>query len=154
MIIRYLLFLTILLCLPSCKTEKNIVTDSCQINGVNLELVQKGEETVLEIVSDQYVIEGNFSLESPCYFLRKNGVIQTFSYPDVNTENVIMVVGNLSSDKEKNENGINEKEICGNKIQGVLIKENKIIIPQKTLSGNITCKDFGMDEKNFWDMAH
>ncbi len=69
-------------------------------------------------------------------------------------DHVIILVGNISSDETKKRLGVSSELICGDKIQGLLIKKQRLSFTDSVLSGGITCKDSGTDEKNFWILAH
>ena len=134
--------------------QKSITTDTANIGKDKFELIQKGNEAFLISSSTRIKIEGNLKLTPPCYFLREKNQIQTFSYADVKADNVLIIIGNIASNDDKKHYGVNDDRICGKKIQGLVLKGNKAILTELTIDGALSCKDNGLDEKDFWSFAH
>ncbi len=59
--------------------------------------------------------EQELKLTPPCYFLRENGEIQTFSYSDVDIEKVIIIIGDIANYEEKKNTGVDSSKVCGKK---------------------------------------
>lgn len=139
--------------LSSCQ-QTSIITDTTNIGKFKFELVQKNDQTLLRTILNKTKVEHELKLAPPCYFLRKKGEIQTFSYPDVDIENVIIIIGDIANYEDKENYEVDSSKVCGKKIQGLIIKNGNVILTGKTISGGLSCKDNGLDEKDFWDFAH
>lgn len=137
----------------SCKNA-SIKTDAVSIGEYKFELIQKEKDAVLKTILKDKEVELKLKLKPPCYFLRVNGELQTFEYEDIGVENVAIIIGDIADKSKKNKYGVDSDEICGEKLQGLVLKNNNIIITDKTISGSLSCKDSGLDEKDFWDFAH
>jgi hypothetical protein len=151
---KYLIILIGALSFLGCEKNSRIVTDNCSIDELVLTLVQNGSEAFLEHNSNHLKIDGKLQLTPPCFFLRKNGEIQSYEYQDVGVNKVLILIGDIVDNEEKKRFGAPDNAVCGKKIQGVLIQADRIILSEKTISGAINCKDLGLDEKDFWDFAH
>ncbi len=134
--------------------QKSITTDMATIGKDKFELIQKGEQAFLIVNSKSIKIEGNLKLTPPCYFLRGNGKIQSFAYTDVKADKVLIIIGNIAGNDDKKQYGVDNNLICGKKIQGLVLKGNKAVLTEKTIDGALSCKDNGLDEKDFWFFAH
>ncbi len=146
-----ILIIVVLLC--SCH-QTSTVTDTAKIGKFYFELVQINDQALIRITSDKTQVEYELELTPPCYFLREFGEIQTFSYPDVDVEKVIVIIGDIANYKEKMNFGVDSSKVCGKKIQGLVMKNGSVIPSKQTISGSLSCKDNGLDEKDFWDFAH
>lgn len=145
--------LTASLLIASCQ-QNSTKTDTVDIGAYKFELIQKGNEAILRTISNNKKSDVRLSLKPPCYFLREEGELQTFAYDDIGVESVAIVIGNIVDKVRKSEYGVESDKICGEKIQGFVIKHNNVFITEKTISGALSCKDNGLDEKDFWDFAH
>jgi hypothetical protein len=134
--------------------QQSIITDIATIGKDKFELIQKGEQAFLIVNSKNIKIEGNLKLTPPCYFLREKSQIQTFTYSDVKVDKVLIIIGNIAGNDDKKHYGVNDNRICGKKIQGLIFKGNKAILTEKTIDGALSCKDNGLDEKDFCFFAH
>lgn len=152
-IMRRIIILIIGLLLYSCH-KSSPITDTTKIGKFNLDLVQINNQALIRIKSNTSQFEYELKLAPPCYFLRENGIIQTFSYPDVGVEKVILIIGDIANYEEKKKFGVDSGKVCGKKIQGLIMKNSNFALSEKTISGSLSCKDNGLDEKDFWDFAH
>ena len=134
------------------------VTDTYTVDGVYFELLQNDDKGEIKITSKDRVIKGNVKLSPPCYFLKWNAKVQSFSYPDVGVDHTLIIVGDTMGIDRKRHFGFDDNDdfnrICGEAIQGILIKKDSIIITDRVLDGGGRCVDPGTDEKDFWDFAH
>ncbi|WP_347217582.1 hypothetical protein [Chryseobacterium sp.] len=133
--------------LPDTKNHIAKVTDTTLINGVLLELMENNGKAELRVNSKTYTLSGNIKVNPPCYFLRNgNKKSESFSYPDIKVDHTLIILGNIEKqDSDK---------ICGKGLQGIIFKNDSIIITSKTLQHSFACADTGTDEKNFWGFAH
>ena len=150
---KKLIFIIPFLFYISCQ-ESIQITDSYTLGESTFYLTQKGSEALLTVEPASVGIQGNLQVSPPCYFIRENGKIQSFSYSDVEVEEVLIIVGNIAEEEEKAAYGVEAYQICGTQIQGLLVKKDKIVLTEETISGAMSCKDMGLDEKDFWDFAH
>ena len=115
--------------------KQKTITDTATVSGTLLELTDSIGKGDLKINSDKYKISGKIKITSPCYFLRRNGKVLSFSYPDVRVDHTIIVQGR-------------------NGVQGILFKKDSIIYEDffPTMSSyNI---QEGADEIVYQDFAH
>jgi len=137
----------------SCE-ESVFVTDSATIGSYSIELIQKENKAFLVTKSKGTAKEHALILKPPCYFLREGGKVQTFGYSDVEVDHVIIIIGDIASSEEKEMYKADTSKVCGKTIQGLLMKKDSAILSEKIISGAMSCKDNGLDEKDFWDFAH
>jgi hypothetical protein len=136
------------------------VTDTCMVNGVLFELLYNpvSDKAALRMSSEKVVQQGKIQLSPPCYFLRRNKKLQMYSYPEVDIEKTLIILGDTVGADKKRYFGFKESDdfsrICGMGTQGILVKKDSVIITHKVLTGGFTCTDPGTDEKDFWDFAH
>ena len=130
------------------------VTDSAQIHGYSLELVDEAGSCRLRYESPKD--SGGLTLEAgpPCHFLRRDSVDpQSFAYPDVGVEAVLIVAGDPVSDAVREEWNLASDLVCGSVIQGVLIRAEGLVAGG-VLRDGVWCRDRGADEKDFFHFAH
>lgn len=142
------MFLTI--CLGSCsgnKTKVNAVqiTDSGVINQNQLKLLDSAGFSFLKINGRK--IKG-LHLKSPCFFVKTDGKIQHYSYPEVEVNNVIIIAGRVKGSETST------YPACGNATQGLLLKKDTALLINKVFEQSYTCPNSSLDEKNFWRIAH
>ena len=136
------------------------ITDTCTVNGVFFELLQNpvSDKAELRIASEKVARRGKINLSPPCYFLREDGNLQTYSYPEIGIERTLIILGDTVGAAKKKYFGFDDKDdfsrICGMGIQGILIKKDSVILTNKALTAGFRCVDPGTDEKDFWDFAH
>lgn len=134
--------------------NERIVTDSCKFLGATLRLIQEGDSAYLEAEDPNRKLTGKLRITPPCYFLRRNGELLSYAYKDIKAQGVFIVVGKIANTETKKIFGASEEDVCGEDAQGVVFKKGEIIIPEEIFEGGLICKDFGIDEKNFWDLSH
>lgn len=126
-----------------------IVTDTANIGGVLLELINDNGKAKLNINSKEYKLSGDIKIKPPCYFLRRNkNKIESFSYPDVGVKHTLVILGNMATQNDRKTFGVeNSNNIYGTGMQGILFKKDSIIITNKTLTHSFVCSDIGTDER-------
>lgn len=136
-----LLLLILFLCSCSKKDIKqeepsqNSITDTTSISGVLLELENNKGISKLIVKSDKYKVIGALKTTAPSHFLKRNNKILSFSYPEIKVDHTIIVQGRFG-------------------IQGILFKQDSIIITDyKTVDSKYNIQE-GADEKVYWEFAH
>lgn len=142
-----------LLVLLACSYEPSAITDSCVVDGVSMVLLKSGNESILTIKKDGIETRRQLKIAPPCYFIRSDKRIQAFSYKEKKTK-VVMITGHLMEDEEKAYLGASQEMVCGQKAQGVLFRNDSVLLSKKVLTDGMFCKDYGLDEKDFWTLAH
>lgn len=142
------------------KDDKAIlkVTDTYSVDGIRFQLLQNGKKAEIKVDAKDKVVHGNIKLSPPCYFLKRRGKVQSFSYPDVEIDHTLIFLGDTVGTDRKRYWGFDDNDdfsrICGEAIQGILIKRDSIIITERVLDGGFRCENPGTDEKDYWDFAH
>ncbi|MGE8555667.1 MAG: hypothetical protein ACN6OB_17250 [Chryseobacterium jejuense] len=140
-------------CLQACKDNKvslkaadqTVTTDTARINGVLLELTDHNGIGKLKITPDTYKLSGNIKIKSPCYFLRHNGKVSSYAYPQFNIQNTLIILGNTKKDS------LNKN--YGTEIQGILFKNDSIKIAGTLKNYSPIYAETGVDEKDYWGFA-
>ncbi|MBP2615072.1 hypothetical protein [Chryseobacterium jejuense] len=151
---RTVIYISIIICcLQACKdnkrapkaTDKTVTTDTARINGVLLELIDNSGVSKLKITPDTYKFSGNIKIKSPCYFLRHNGKVVSYAYPQFNIQKIILILGNTKKDSLN--------KISGTEIQGILFKNDSIKIVGALKNYSPIDIETGVDEKDYWGFA-
>ncbi len=116
------------------KDQKNI-TDTATIHGVLLELTDSIGKGDLKISANKYKVSGKIKIISPCYFLRRDGKVLSFSYPDINVDHTIIIQGKDG-------------------VQGILFKKDSIIYEDFFPIVSPYNIQEGADEIVYQDFAH
>ncbi len=153
--LSYIFLLILLLLSSGCNASISNISDQAELISYNLTLKNKENACLLESsykgTKNTYVLK----VKPPCYFMRKeDNKIQSFEYKDVNIKATILVLGNLVSDEKRKKWNLDEKTICGESRQAILIKPSGLSLSKKILEGGLSCKDLGSDEKDFWYFSH
>ncbi|WP_278381392.1 hypothetical protein [Chryseobacterium arthrosphaerae] len=122
-----------------------VKTDTTKINGALLELIDNNGIGELRITSDQYKFSGKIKIKPPCYFLRNNGKVTIYAYPEFNIDKTIVILGGTKKDSLN--------KISGTEIQGILFKKDSIITAGVVKNYSPINKDTGIDEKDYWGFA-
>lgn len=132
------------------------VTDTAKINGVLLELIDNNGQAELKINSNKYKVSGIIKISPPFYFLRNSTKrVQDFTYKDVGVDHTLIIMGELATPQEREKFGETDRNrLCGRHMQGILLKEDSVIITNNVLKNSFVCADTGTDEKDFWGFAH
>ncbi|WP_347219863.1 hypothetical protein [Chryseobacterium sp.] len=115
--------------------NKNTITDTALVNNILLKLIDSADAGVLRIYSDQYKISGKIKIKPPCYFLKREGKILSFSYPDIGVDETIIMQGN-------------------NGVQGIIFKKDSIIYEDYFPTTSPYNIKEGADEIVYQDFAH
>lgn len=117
------------------KEIKNSITDTAVINGALIELVNNNGKSSIRVNSKKYFLSGNIKAIAPCRFLRRDGKVLSFSYPDIGVDHTIIVQGRGG-------------------IQGILFKKDSIICGDYITSSSPYNIEEGADEILYFDFAH
>ncbi|MCW3160079.1 hypothetical protein [Chryseobacterium oryctis] len=128
----------------SCSKEKkgitiqnneSAITDTTLVNGVLLELSDSTGIGKLRIHSDEYKISGKIKIKPPCYFLKRDGKVLSFSYPEINVNETVIIQGKDG-------------------VQGIVFKKDSIIYEDYfPITSPYNVKE-GADEIVYQDFAH
>lgn len=143
-------FLALLL-LTSCSFASENITDEINVLSTNMKLIEKNGKCYL--IHDD--VKKSLHPIPPCHFLRnsKNNV-QYFTYKDIKVDAALIITGTPVSKEVRKEWGLPNDLVCGTESQGILMRNSKIEITEKTLKEGVLCRDKGSDEKNFWYFSH
>ena len=117
------------------KKKKNIITDTTVINGALIELLDNNGKSSIRVNSKKYFLKGNIKAIAPCRFLRRDGRVLSFSYPDIGVD-------------------LGGSGIIKKKIQGILFKKDSIICGEYITSSSSYNIEEGADEILYFDFAH
>lgn len=126
-------------------TDKTVITDTARIDGVLLQLTDNNGVSKLKITPNTYKLSGNIKIKSPCYFLRHNGKVVSYVYPQFNIQKTIIILGNTKKDSLN--------KIYGTEIQGVLFKNDSIKTVGTLRNYSPVYVETGVDEKDYWGFA-
>jgi hypothetical protein len=131
-------------------TAAEEVLDSTSINGRVVQIVGTNDGCMLKSGSEVIPLRP----KGPCFFLRRNGKVQTQAYKDANVDWVLIVAGTPMSAVNRKTWNLGEKDICGEQSQGIVSKGGSLRATASLHSGGAYCKDKGVDEKEFWAFVH
>ena len=117
------------------KKKKNIITDTTVINGALIELLDNNGKSSIRVNSKKYFLKGNIKAIAPCRFLRRDGRVLSFSYPDIGVD-------------------LGGSGIIRGGIQGILFKKDSIICGEYITSSSSYNIEEGADEILYFDFAH
>lgn len=140
----------------SCNATSNI-TDTAIFNQHSFALSTLNNQCILEHTNtnNETVKKIPLALTPPCHFTRKSdNTALYYPYDDVEISATLIIVGNPISPEIRKEWGLDNNVICGEKAQGLLIYKNEMRLSKKTLDGGVMCPYKGLDEKDFWYLAH
>jgi len=137
----------------SCSAENKIM-DSTTIDNIKLVITESNGVCYLEYTADKKQVIA-LQPNPPCYFVRRGGdKVISFTYADVNVLSALLVVGTPISEQKRKEWNLGATEYCGEKGQGILISKSGIHVSTRILDGGVLCPRIGVDEKNYWHVAH
>ena len=154
--IRLVLLILFFLC-SSCNAEKKekYIFDNAFIKDYKLTLSNINDVCVLSYSHFEKRHAIFLDLTSPCYFIRTNDQeLAFFAYEDVNVLASVIVIGNPISEQKRSAWNLDSDIICGEKGQGIIIKQSGLRVTKKVLDGGVMCPKMGLDEKDFWYLAH
>lgn len=135
-----------------------VVTDTAIAAGQKLEIVARGGQCVVRATPSSAAQAQEFRLapKAPCHFLRLSGSTspRSLRYADVSTEAVLVVSGTPVSEASRAMWKLEPGLVCGEESQGVLVRKGKVLVTRAVRKGGITCRDKGVDEKEYWAFAH
>lgn len=146
--------------MQSCSSQNSSntsgkLTDSYTVAETTLELIQESDSIAyLHITREGVVLREKLKLKPPCYFLRKEGKVQDYSFLDVEAQHVLLVTGTMATEDRKQKFSISKEEVCGSEAQGVIFEWEKVKLSEKVFSGNVYCKDLGVDNLYFYNASH
>ncbi len=147
-------FLIFIIILQSCLSKDKNVTDCYYVASTNFELIHDGDSAYLYYEREGVEKRLILNIAPPCYFMRRKGKVQDYYFMDVEAQHVMLVTNTAATKAKKEYFGMVNGEECGNKAQGIILEWEKVIISKKIFSGNIYCKDIGLDNLMFWGIAH
>ena len=150
---RTIIYIIMIVCLQACRDKKDIlkdnhkivVSDTAKINGMLLELIDDNGVGKIKITSDTYKFSEGLEVKPPCYFLRYNGRVTSYAYPQFNVQKAIIILGETKKD--------NLGKITGTEIQGLLFKNDSIKIAGVLKNYSPIDPETGIDEKDYWGFA-
>ena len=125
------------------------ILDETTVDGTPLQIVGRENACLLRSGATEFPLRP----KSPCFFLRRDGKVQTFRYGDAGVDWVVILAGTAVSDADRRTWNLGEAEVCGTESQAVLQK-NGLRLAKSVHSGGVYCRDKGVDEKEFWAFAH
>jgi hypothetical protein len=149
-------------CSHTTSYPKNTGANAAPASSVSDQAVLLGKDLILTTRNDQCLLsaEPNISsatlaLKPPCHFMRTTtGELEQHTYQGIGVDAVVIIVGNPISDAKRAKWGLNDKQVCGEKRQALLVLDSTPEISDKVLEGGVSCVDSGSDEKDFWYFAH
>jgi hypothetical protein len=133
------------------------ITDTATAAGHKLEIVTRDGRCVLHAVGSSGATQDlQLAPQPPCHFLRLPGsdAPRSLSYADVNTEAVLIVSGTPASENTRRTWGLEPGLVCGEESQGVLVRNGAVLVTRAVRRGGVTCRDKGVDEKEYSAFAH
>ncbi|MBC7390823.1 MAG: hypothetical protein H7329_16555 [Opitutaceae bacterium] len=150
-------FTFLLVILQSCSLDRDTseITDSYTVGETKLDLVKENDSTAfLNITREGIVTQNKLKIKPPCYFLRKGGKVQDYSFLGVEAQHVLIVAGTMATKDRKKKFSLKNEEVCGSEAQGIVFEYEKVKVTEKVFSGNVYCKDLGVDNLYFWNASH
>ena len=140
------------------RPESAVVLDRASVEGQTLEIRSVNGTCVVRSTSAAGAALKEVILvpKAPCHFLRSpgNDSPQVRAYQDVATEGVLIVSGTPASDVSRATWNLEPDLVCGEESQGILIRRGAISATRAVRRGGISCRDKGVDEKEYWAFAH
>lgn len=138
--------------------SSSVVADTAEaVAGRKLEILTRDGSCALRIDAGTAAArEIPLVPKAPCHFLRSSGGAspRVRQYLDVKTEAVLIVSGTPASDASRATWKLEPGLVCGEESQGVLVRGGKVLVTRAVRKGGITCRDKGVDEKEYWAFAH
>lgn len=126
------------------------VVDEATVEGTRLEILRREDACLLRSGGLELPLEP----AAPCFFLRRDGQVQFFPYPEAKVDWVVIVAGKPVSEATRKTWNLRPGDTCGEQSQGVLRKGGELSVSRSMHSGGVYCRDQGVDEKEFWSFAH
>ena len=131
----------------------SVVTDSAVVDGVRLWVLERDRTCALRYDGPT---PGEFPLvpTPPCRLTHRGGTAQRFAYSDVGVRAVLVVLGTPPAASVLARYSLPAGAICGAELQGILLREARVESTRSVRRGGVTCRDHGVDEKEFHAFAH
>jgi hypothetical protein len=131
----------------------SVVTDSAVVDGVRLWVLEREGACALR---HDGPTPGELPLvpTPPCRITHSGGTAQRFAYPDVGVRAALVVLGTVPADSVLARYSLLAGAICGAELQGILLRESRVEATRSVRRGGVTCRDDGVDEKEFHAFAH
>jgi hypothetical protein len=126
------------------------ILDEATSGSAHLQIIGRNGQCFLRTSSSELPLKP----KAPCFFLRRTGEVQVFSYEDAAADAVLIVAGTPATDADRKAWNLKPGDLCGTESQGVIRKKTAVSITGAVHSGGVYCKDQGVDEKEFWSFAH
>jgi hypothetical protein len=140
------------------RNDSSVVLDRAMAAGLTLEIHAVNGACVLRSTSAAGAAPTEVTLapKAPCHFLRVPGGTspQVRAYQDVGTEGVLIVSGTPASEAARARWKLEPGLVCGEESQGILIRKGAMFATRSVRRGGISCRDQGVDEKEYWAFAH
>ena len=138
---------------PAPLPTTSVVTDSAVVDGVRLWVLEREGACALR---HDGPTPGELPLvpTPPCRITHRGGSAQRFAYPDVGVRAALVVLGTVPADSVLARYSLLAGAICGAELQGILLRETRVEATRSVRRGGVTCRDDGVDEKEFHAFAH
>ncbi|MCW8936025.1 MAG: hypothetical protein OQK98_15025 [Gammaproteobacteria bacterium] len=142
----------------SCNATSNrtdVLIDKATLNKHDFALYDASGKCILEYSVNNEVVKTSLPLIAPCHFARNtsSGILH-YAYKDRGIKATLAVIGNPVSNEARKQWNLDSNIICGEKAVGVLITNDTIRLSKTLLEGGVMCASKGLDEKDFWSLAH
>lgn len=155
LLIRCSVLLIIIIQSCSHENDNGEITDTFTIEATKLDLIKENDSIAyLNVTREGTITRNKLKIKPPCYFLRKGGKIQDYSFLDVEAQHVFIVAGTMATNDRKEKFSIKKEEVCGSEAQGIVFEWEKVKVSEKVFSGNVYCKNLGVDNLYFWNASH
>jgi hypothetical protein len=127
----------------ACATSEEIIVNNnlIKLNTKDCSFVYKNKKTKL-------------LLKNECFFVKNSNTEDArIEYYDDIKSYVIVVVGETVNNHPDFPLTQIRKD-CGSQLQAIIISKNSSVTTSKLVAGSITCAGLGIDEKEFWILAH
>ncbi len=98
--------------------------------------------------------EAPLELDGQCHFVKapNSKSIHKQFYNDLNAHVIVVVGANVKNNPDFPIT--RQRSDCGNRVQAVIVSGEGRITLSKPVASSVTCAGVGMDEKEFWMLAH
>jgi hypothetical protein len=137
------------------RESRGQISDHAELHGYTFTIDAEGSACVLKYNGPPKNGEMVLGPRPPCYFLRRDSPDpQSFPYQDRAIRATLIVMGSPINEETRRRWNLPGDLVCGEEIQGVLIKKQQVALSKTVLKKGVWCKDKGTDEKDFWLFAH
>jgi hypothetical protein len=136
---------------PSGTSPAEAVIDRAMLGGREVLLVTRDKACILRQSGKP---DATLAPAAPCRFLRHKGQVLRHSYPARKVDEVVMVGGSPASIERKRYFNASADSECGDVAQGLLVRGTTVEPSRYALRGGLVCNNVGLDEKDFYAVAH